>query len=99
MINAPNPNRSFSLKTAQIVVLDKNVFDLYMDFLVIYEIAKELPEDSTRGNQAIYTCNEMINQIDTSDPDSFKNAKNLAAKFFSEKNGDSQHKIIAVGHW
>eukprot|EP01080_Neovahlkampfia_damariscottae_P006740 gene6740-10905_t len=98
MINAPDPNRSFSLKTAQIVVLDEKAFDVYMDFLVIYEMAKELPEDSTRGNQAMFTCNEMINQIDTSDPESWKNAKKLSSDFFNEKNGDSQHKIIAVGH-
>jgi alpha-mannosidase len=99
LINAPDPNRSFTLKTAQVVVLDKAAFDLYMDFLVIYEIAKELPEDSSRGNQAMFTCNEMINLIDTSNPETWKDARKLAKSFFDSKNGDSQHKILAVGHW
>lgn len=57
-----------------------------------------MPEESQRGRQALYVANEMINRCDTSDRSTWKECRALAAEFLSQKNGDSQHQIIATGH-
>jgi hypothetical protein len=42
-LNPPNPARTFTLRTAEIAVLDQNAWELYWDFAVILGIAKVLP--------------------------------------------------------
>jgi hypothetical protein len=46
-----------------------------------------------RGREALYIANEMINKFDIEDRDTWKESSILAKKFFSSKNGDSQHVI------
>lgn len=42
-LNPPNPARTFTLRTAEIAVLDRSAWELYWDFTVILGIAKVLP--------------------------------------------------------
>ncbi|KAG2470848.1 MA2C1 mannosidase, partial [Polypterus senegalus] len=57
-----------------------------------------LGENDQRGYQALYVANEMVNVCDVQNPNTFSAARKLAKKFFSEKNGDSQHTVHAMGH-
>lgn len=59
---------------------------------------QELGEGEQRGYQALFTVNEMVNLCDASDPSSFPRAHGLAHKFFSQRNGESQHTVHAMGH-
>lgn len=52
----PNPtdlNKEFKLQQVEIAVFDRLAHELLMDFIVIQDIVKELPEDSNRANQVI----------------------------------------------
>ncbi len=59
---------------------------------------QHVPETNQRSYQALYTVNQMINAVDVSDKSTYDAARAIAKKFLSEKNGDSQHTIHAMGH-
>jgi len=60
--------------------------------------SQELGEGEQRGYQALFTVNEMVNLCDPADPSSFSKARSMAHKFFSQRNGESQHTVHAMGH-
>ncbi|MGH0150168.1 UNVERIFIED_CONTAM: hypothetical protein FKN15_022366 [Acipenser sinensis] len=98
MIAPPDPDRKYSLQRAELVVFNRGVDELLVDFEMIVDIVKLLGENDQRGFQALFTANEMVNVCDVTDPNSFLAARELAKKFFSQKNGESQHIVHAMGH-
>ncbi|XP_062847801.1 alpha-mannosidase 2C1 [Trichomycterus rosablanca] len=98
MIAAPDPNRKYSLQKAELVVFNRDVQELLTDFEMIVDIAKVLGEENQRGYQALFTANEMVNLCNPADPSSFSSTRDLAQKFFSQRNGQSQHTVHAMGH-
>ncbi|XP_030586783.1 alpha-mannosidase 2C1 [Archocentrus centrarchus] len=98
MIAAPDPNRKFSVQKAELVTFSRDVRVLLTDFEMLVDIVKELGEEDQRGYQALFTVNEMVNLCDPCDPSSFAKVHNLANTFFSQRNGDSQHTVYAMGH-
>lgn len=98
MIAAPDPNGKFSVQRAELVIFNRDVRDLLTDFEMLVDMVKELGEGEQRGYQALFTVNEMVNLCDPLDPSSFSRARSLAQKFFSQRNGDSQHTVHAMGH-
>uniref|UniRef100_A0A3P8UMG9 alpha-mannosidase n=1 Tax=Cynoglossus semilaevis TaxID=244447 RepID=A0A3P8UMG9_CYNSE len=97
-IGAPDPDKMYSVQRAELVVFNRDVRELLTDFEMLVDIVKELGEEEQRGYQALFTVNEMVNLCDPSDPSSFTKAHMLAHKFFSQKNGDSQHCVHTMGH-
>lgn len=57
-----------------------------------------LGEENQRSFQALYAANQMVNVCDIADPSTFPAARDLAAAVFSQRNGESQHTVHAVGH-
>ncbi|XP_069018170.1 alpha-mannosidase 2C1 isoform X3 [Embiotoca jacksoni] len=98
MIAAPDPNRKFSVQRAELVIFNSDVRELLTDFEMLVDIVKELGEEEQRGYQALFTVNEMVNLCDASDPSSYSKAHSLAHNFFSQRNGESQHTVHAMGH-
>ncbi|XP_047453152.1 alpha-mannosidase 2C1 [Mugil cephalus] len=98
MIAAPDPKRKFSVQRAELVIFNRDVRRLLTDFEMLVDIVKELGEGEQRGYQALFTVNEMVNLCDPSDPSSFPRVHSLAHKFFSQRNGESQHTVHAMGH-
>uniref|UniRef100_A0A3Q3J1N8 alpha-mannosidase n=1 Tax=Monopterus albus TaxID=43700 RepID=A0A3Q3J1N8_MONAL len=98
MIAAPDLNKTFSVQRAELVVFNRDVRKLLTDFEMLVDIVKELGEGEQRSYQALYTVNEMVNLCDPSDPSSFSKVHSLAQNFFSQRNGESQHTVHAMGH-
>uniref|UniRef100_A0A7N6AJ25 Alpha-mannosidase 2C1 n=1 Tax=Anabas testudineus TaxID=64144 RepID=A0A7N6AJ25_ANATE len=98
MIAAPDPNRTFSVQRAELVVLNSDVRELLTDFEMLVDLVKELGEGEQRGYQALFTVNEMVNLCDPFDPNSYSKARSLARNFFNQRNGESQHTVHAMGH-
>ncbi|KAJ8248736.1 hypothetical protein GJAV_G00227180 [Gymnothorax javanicus] len=98
MIAAPDPDRKFTLQKAELVEFNLNVRELLTDFEMLVDIVKCLGEGEQRGYQALFTVNEMVNLCDPSDPSTFTAAHSLAQKFFSQRNGESQHTVHVMGH-
>lgn len=98
MIAPPDPNRKFTLQRAELVVFNRDVHELLVDFEILLDMVKLLGEENQRSFQALYTANQMVNLCNPSDPSTYAAAHKLASDFFSQKNGDSQHVIHAMGH-
>ncbi len=86
------------LRQAEIVLFDREAWDLYWDMWVIVDMAHQLPKDSARAFQALDTANEMVNAIQLDDRATWAQGRALAQAFLAEKNGDSQHQVYALGH-
>ncbi|XP_074643597.1 alpha-mannosidase 2C1-like isoform X2 [Tubulanus polymorphus] len=98
MINPPDLKKSFSLSVVEIRTFDRDVYGLLIDIEMLIGLAKHLPEDSNRSFQALYTVHDVVNTIKLDDKMSYRDASEIAKKFFAMKNGDSQHLVHAMGH-
>ncbi|XP_075361796.1 alpha-mannosidase 2C1 isoform X1 [Mycteria americana] len=98
MIAPPDPDRRFTLSKAELVVFNRDVYELLVDLEILLDMAQLLGEENQRSFQALYTANQMINVCDVMDPSTFSAARDLAAAIFSQRNGESQHTIHAMGH-
>eukprot|EP01112_Ceratiomyxa_fruticulosa_P015164 TRINITY_DN4432_c0_g1_i2.p1 TRINITY_DN4432_c0_g1~~TRINITY_DN4432_c0_g1_i2.p1 ORF type:complete len:1042 (+),score=228.32 TRINITY_DN4432_c0_g1_i2:83-3208(+) len=100
LINAPDPTRTFTLSQAEVAVYDPLAYSLYLDLIMLHEIAKKLHEKNVRGAQALYVANQMINIINVEDEsrETWLKAKQLSKEFFSVPNGGAQHSVTAIGH-
>ena len=59
-IQPPDPNKYFSLNTADIVAVDLEARQLYVDFWIIGDAAREFPGDSWEKHKALQVCNEIM---------------------------------------
>ncbi|XP_055352716.1 alpha-mannosidase 2C1-like [Paramacrobiotus metropolitanus] len=98
MINPPDPAKTFSVKKAAVALFDREVFDLFTDFEILFGMAKCLPENNPRNYQAMYLANHIINTFKTDPSVKISQLRKLTSEFFAQKNGDSQHEIFALGH-
>uniref|UniRef100_A0A8C3MFV5 alpha-mannosidase n=1 Tax=Geospiza parvula TaxID=87175 RepID=A0A8C3MFV5_GEOPR len=98
MIAPPDPDRRVTLSKAELVVFNRDVYELLMDLEILLDMAQLLGEENQRSFQALYTANQMVNVCDVTDPSTFPAAHDLAAAIFSQRNGESQHTIHAMGH-
>uniref|UniRef100_A0A8C3DCS8 Alpha-mannosidase 2C1 n=1 Tax=Corvus moneduloides TaxID=1196302 RepID=A0A8C3DCS8_CORMO len=98
MIAPPDPDRRVTLSKAELVVFNRDVYELLVDLEILLDMAQLLGEENQRSFQALYTANQMVNVCDVMDPSTFPAARDLAAAIFSQRNGESQHTIHAMGH-
>lgn len=66
-LDAPDPDRKYALQIANVAVCDTVAYNLLIDLELLFEMAKEMTEPDgkgdSRGYQALYTGNEIINAI------------------------------------
>lgn len=86
------------VEMAEIARFREDIFQLLMDFLILFEIAKQLPETTQRAQDAIACMNEVINIIFFEDPKSIQLAREKAHTFLDEKAALSVHQLSAIGH-
>ncbi|XP_054858782.1 alpha-mannosidase 2C1 [Eublepharis macularius] len=98
MIAPPDPDKKFLLHKAELVVFNKDVHELLIDFEILLDMAKLLGEENQRSFQALYAANQMVNLCDVTNPSTFPLVHEVARSVFGQKNGDSQHVIHAMGH-
>eukprot|EP01111_Echinosteliopsis_oligospora_P011163 TRINITY_DN3615_c0_g1_i1.p1 TRINITY_DN3615_c0_g1~~TRINITY_DN3615_c0_g1_i1.p1 ORF type:complete len:1063 (+),score=284.46 TRINITY_DN3615_c0_g1_i1:57-3191(+) len=98
LINAPDMDKTYTLSQAEIAVFDKEAYDLTLDIVTLWEVAKKCPEDSEISVQALYVANKMVNATNTDDRSTWAQARKIGQQFFSQKNGSRQHNITSIGH-
>jgi alpha-mannosidase len=86
------------LRQAEIALFDRAAWDVLWDFVIIADMAQNLPNNTPRGGQALYTANTMVNAINLEDRSTWAKARQIAAEFFAVPNGGGQHNLSAVGH-
>jgi alpha-mannosidase len=98
LINPPNRDRTFVLCEACIAVFDRDCYDLLMDLSILHDLAKHLSDDSSRAYESLLTANEIINQCDPFDHDTFAKCHEIAQSFFSQKGGTHRFTISAIAN-
>ncbi|KAG9489498.1 hypothetical protein GDO78_005466 [Eleutherodactylus coqui] len=98
MIAPVDPKKTFTLQRAELAIFNRAVQELLLDLEILYDMARLLGEDNQRSFQALYVANQMVNLCDVNDPGTFAVVRKLSSEFFSQKNGDSQHTLHAMGH-
>jgi alpha-mannosidase len=98
-IEPPDPNRYFTLQTAELIVLNAPVRELWWDFQVIAGLAKEFPADSQRASEALMAANDIVNAFIPDDETSWLKALEIAKGFFGRyPKNEATHQITAVAH-
>lgn len=97
-IAPPEPNRTFTLDEARLVVPDELAWGLWYDFEIISGLARQLPADSDRGNKALWVGNKMMNLFRREDRKTWEAAREAGKEILDAKNGPGGHKLTAIGH-
>ncbi len=100
MINPPNPNRSYWLRTAEIGIPNQEALHLFWDLEIILGMAKDLPGDSQAAADALYTANAIVNVVHADDPDTVAKGRQISQDFFKKRSeyGYADHEVVATGH-
>ena len=105
-IQPPDPNKYFQLTQAEIVAVNLEARQLYLDFWIIGDAAKEFPENSWESHVALQLCNKMMNRFITGDgsQESIVECRKLAQEYIGDVNSskvydtDKEHLIYAIGN-
>lgn len=99
MIDAPDLDKKYALEMANIAVCDTVAYRLLIDLELLFEMAKELTDvdgkGDSRGYQALYAGNQIVNAIQADD---WNEAQRISNDFFKHRNGQRAHVIDAMGH-
>ncbi|KAF8965684.1 hypothetical protein BGZ46_000515 [Entomortierella lignicola] len=100
VINPPEDNRSFRLAQVEIVIPNKAAWQLFYDMQIILDMAKGLPNDTARVQEALYTCNLVVDHFNRQDVEkSLQTCLKITQEFLSKKAAPDVHRVTAVGNW
>lgn len=94
----PGGPTHFVLEQAEMACVDREAYALYFDFKVALETMLALPEESPRRGELFYALNESANRLDPADPATVPAARAALREVLARKNGDTVHRISAIGH-
>lgn len=106
-IQPPDPNKYFWLTQAEIVAVNVQARQLYVDYWIIGDAAREFPEDTWESHQALQLCNKIMDTFIMAEgsQDSIVECRKLATQYIgkninSEKvyDTDKDHLIYAIGN-
>lgn len=104
-IQPPDPNKFFRLDRAEIVAVNPDARQLYIDIWIIGDAAREFPADSWEQHKALKTCNEIIEAFELGNKESLKKCRKIAEQYIgsnvnSAKVYDSGKEAVvtAIGH-
>ena len=72
MINAPDPNRSFSLSQCELAVFDRECAALVYDLEILVDMATHLDDKWPRSYQALYVANDIVNMCRVGEADTYR---------------------------
>jgi alpha-mannosidase len=105
-IQPPNPNKYFGLNTADIVAVNLDARQLYVDFWIIGDAAREFPQDSWQEHKALQVCNEIMDAFiaGNGSKESIVKGREIARQYIGNVDSaevyDSGNEAIvsAIGH-
>jgi len=105
-IQPPPPDRYYRLNTAEIVAVNMDARQLYMDFWYIGDAAREFPENSWESHKAFELCNKIMDTFiaDNGSKASIKECRKLAQQYIGtmthspkQMEGDQSVLVTAIG--
>jgi alpha-mannosidase len=105
-----DPNRTFRLNSADLVVPNMEAWRVLWDFDTLHQLNNDLPGDSSLGKRALWAANHMMNVFQEGEVDSLKDCRKVAEMVLGEgwteeiekdsKKADKQDGTLwAIGHW
>ena len=102
----PDPNKYFQLNTADIVAVNLEARQLFVDFWIIGDAARELPQDSWQEHQALQICNDIMDAFIAGEgsQESILKGREIASKYLGDINSHKVYEsgkeaiVFAVGH-
>ncbi len=94
----PHGRPLFVLAQAELSCVNREAFDFYYDFKVAAEAMEAFPADSQRRGELLYALNESVNLFDHTNPATVGPARAALSKVLAKGNGDTVHRLSAVGH-
>ncbi|KAI9293878.1 hypothetical protein K502DRAFT_280964, partial [Neoconidiobolus thromboides FSU 785] len=96
----PPEEREYPVRMAELASPNKLAFDLFYDFQIIRDMAKKLPDRSSRNERALYVANKIVNlyQRGGNTENSLKKCLEVSKEFLSYKGPPKNHTLVAVGH-
>ncbi|KAI9770329.1 MAG: Glycoside hydrolase, 38 vacuolar alpha mannosidase [Geoglossum simile] len=109
-IQPPVPDSRYQLTRADIVAINMDARQLFVDFWIIkgkpvFNAAREFPSDSWESHEALQVANAIIDAFDPGNPSSVLKGREIAKRYLgkdidSEKvyQNDNQPLVYGVGH-
>lgn len=103
-ISPPDPNKTYTLTRAEIVAVNVQARQLYIDLWTIGDAARELPQNSPEQHIALNVVTDMINTIDVNDKSSVVKAREIGRKFLGNVDSADVYKsgtepmVYGIGH-
>lgn len=105
-IQPPNPNKYFTLQTADIVAVDLEARQLYVDFWEVGDAAREFPGDSWEKHKALQICNEIMDVFiaDNGSHESILKGREIAREYIGNVDSHKVYEsdkvpiVYAIGH-
>lgn len=102
----PDPNRTFKLSIAEIRVPNMDAQRLYLDYMMIKDVALNLPDNSWEAQEAFQTAIDIINSFKRGDAKSLLEGRKIAQRMLGDfvdsdkvwKNNEDNTMIFAIGH-
>lgn len=99
MCDGLDVNKKFTLQQCHIATFNREAWDLYWDYKILYESAKHLERSKqSRSDQALLLGNDIVNTCVPIDKKTYAPSRAIAKQFLSAPNPETQHTVYAVGH-
>ncbi|KAJ9496005.1 Glycoside hydrolase, 38 vacuolar alpha mannosidase [Exophiala xenobiotica] len=106
-IQPPDPNRYYTLWKAQIVDVNLAARQLYVDFWIIGDAAREFPGDGWEKHEALVVCNQIMDTFiaGNGSAESIDEGRKIAQKYIGKNvdsskvyDSDAKSIVYAIGH-
>lgn len=104
-IQPPDPNRYYQLNKAEIVAINNDARQLWIDIWIIGDAAREFPQDSWQQHKALVTCNAIIDAFELGNKESIKKGRKIAEDYIGANvnsakvyDGGQEAIVFGIGH-
>lgn len=110
MIKPPDPNRSFTLASCELVIINIQAHKLYWDVKVVYDLISNLPENDPTATRYLAIVTGIINSVNLSSIESIEASSYLCDNIFGRNvrcsvntateaiQADTSFDVFCVGH-
>ncbi len=87
-----------TVNQAELAIFDRQVWQLFLDYDLLYQLQGILDEKSRRKKLIVYALNEVINTYGDGGAEEVKNCREILAVELGRKAHDSAMQVSAIGH-
>ncbi|KAL1841370.1 hypothetical protein VTK73DRAFT_3499 [Phialemonium thermophilum] len=107
-IQPPDPNKYFQLRKADIVAVNPDARQLFIDMWILGDAAREFPRDSLEQHRALTLANDIINAFELGSKESIRTCRRMAQAYlgpnvdshrvYDVASGGGPPVVFAIGH-